>query len=130
MHLERGLEILSERIFKTTLLSLWGSSSEINGTWFIFIWSSIFYWNCTFVLLDGVEWTKSRSILLKHISRMYYKWWFYLIILFTYVSRNNFSSSCLCMKVWILVAIIALLYDDDLYTKLNTWIISYVIYLS
>lgn len=130
MNLERGQEFYQKLSSKHAILSLWGSSGEIHGTWFIFIWHSIFYWNCTFVLLDDVEWIEDRSILLKHMSRTYYKWCFYLLILFTYVLNNIFFSNHLCMKIWISIIVISLLYDDDLCFMMNIWINFYVIYFS
>jgi len=90
MRLERGPEFYQKLSLKHALLSLWGSYGEIYGTWFIFIWLRIFYWNWTFVLLNDVEWIEDRSILLKHMSRTYYKWYFYLVILCTCLSSNHF----------------------------------------
>jgi len=103
----------------------------MNGTWSIFcLISGIVYWNCTFALLDGVGLVAIRSILLKHVSKTITNGTFILWSCFIYVSGNNFSSIALCMKVWILVSIIALLYDVDFNFLLNTWTILYVIYLS
>ena len=91
----------------------------MNGTRFIFIWVWYLLLKCGFVLLVDVEWFEDKSILLQPMSRTYYQWYFYLLILFTYVPSDKLFSVIDIWKSECLVVIIALLYGDNLLFMLS-----------
>ena len=66
-----------------------------------------------------VEWFEDESILLQLMSRTYYQWYFYLLILFTYVPSDKLFSVIDIRKSECLVGIIALVYGDNLLFMLS-----------
>ena len=98
MHLERGPEFYQKQFFRTCILTPhWGGFDKVMEWDFFSTWVSYLLLNHTFVLLVDVKWFEDRSILLQLMRRTYYQWYFYLLILFTYVLSNK---SFLIIYIW------------------------------
>jgi len=113
MHLERGPAICQKQFFrmctssptKEVLINEW---NEIYLYW---VWCLLL--KCTSVLLVDIELFKDRSISLNLMSRTYYQWYFYLLILFAYVPSDILFLVIYIRKPEWWVVIIALLYGDN-----------------
>ena len=115
MHLEKGPEIYQKLVLRTCTFA--PSEEVLMNEWNKIYWYMCLHLltKCTFLLLVDVESREDKSLLLKLMSRTYYQWYFYLLILFTYVWSDKLFSVIDIWKSKCSVVIIALMYSDNYY---------------
>ena len=128
MHLERGPKICQNSFLRTCTSA--SSEEVLMNEWNGIYWYLCLLLKCTFVLLVDVELGRDKSILLKLMSRTYYQWYFYLLMISAYASSDMLFSVVYIWNpeysviIWHFYTVVTILF------MLSVWITYYAICLS